>query len=188
MLPLYVAAGAVALLAAWIVYTHNVLVRARNKVREAFSGIYVQLEKRQDLVPNLVEAVSSYARHERMTLGMVAKAREQALAAATPRQVNDAEGRLSRQMRGLLALVENYPELRASTNFGELMRELVDVENEIQAARSLYNQNVSALNTYAQSFPASLVAGRMRGLDYPFLSFEGVGGDAAQLVSKGFAA
>jgi LemA protein len=188
MLALYISAAFVGLLVVWAVYTQNVLVRARNKVQEAFSGIDVQLKRRQDLVPNLVQTVSGYARHERVSLAMVTDARTQARAASTPEQVDAAESRLDLQLRGLLAVAESYPELRASTNFGELISELAEIENEIQAARALYNQNVEVLNSYAQSFPANLIATYMHDVEYPFLRFDGVWEDANRLVGEGFAA
>ncbi|MBK5230654.1 MAG: LemA family protein [Thermoleophilia bacterium] len=188
MLALYTVAGLTALCATWAVYTHNVLVRARAKVQEAFSGIDVQLKKRQDLVPNLVQTVSGYVRHERVSLTTVTEARTRAVAASTPVQVDAAESLLDGQLRGLLAAAERYPELRASGNFAELIAELADIETEIQAARGLYNQNVEVLNSYAQSFPANLVAGRMRDVEYPFLRFDGVWENTNRLIGEGFAA
>src|ERR1035437_5351162 len=119
---------------------------------------------------------------------MVTDARTQARAASTPEQVDAAESRLDLQLRGLLAVAESYPELRASTNFGELISELAEIENEIQAARALYNQNVEVLNSYAQSFPANLLATYMHDVEYPFLRFDGVWEDANRLVGEGFAA
>lgn len=188
MLAIYICGGFALALIIWIVYTHNVVVRARTKVLEAYSGIDVQLKLRRDLVPNLVQTVSGFARHERTTLSLVTQARSRAVAAQTPEQMDIAEQRLAGYLRGLLVVAEGYPELRASQNFIALMSELAEIENEIQASRSLYNQNVRVLNSYTQSFPASLVAGRMRDAEFPFLGFAGVGDDVARLLGEGFAA
>lgn len=187
MLPLYIAGGLLALLALWAAYTYNLVVRLRNKAEEAFSGIDVQLKQRRDLVPNLVATVGAYAQHERSTLEHVTQARAEAVAAAGPAAVGAAENALAGQMRDLVAVAEQYAELRASQNYLALMHELTDVENEIQAARSLYNQNVRVMRSYAESFPASLIAGRLDGVDLPYLSFDRVQQDAGALV-EGFAA
>ncbi len=188
MLAIYIGGACALFLAIWAIYTRNVIVRARNKAQEAFSGIDVQLKLRRDLVPNLVEAVAGYARHERESLLLVAEARTHAEAARTPAQVDAAEQHLAGHLRTMFAVAERYPELRASRNFSEMMVAMVEIENEIQAARALYNQNVRVLNSYAQSFPVSLVAGRMRSAEFPYLSLEGVGADAARLLGEGFAA
>lgn len=188
MLAVYIAAAGLALVLLWVVYTFNLLVRAGNKVEEAFSGIDVQLRRRQDLVPNLIEVVSGYAAHERQSLTAVVAARGAAIAATTPEEVGLAENHLADRMRQLFALAEAYPVLLASEQFSKLTRELTEIENEIQAARGLYNRNVEFFNTLAQRFPAFLVADRMRRSSYPFLAFDRVGGDAAQLVAGGFAA
>lgn len=188
MLPLVVSVAAVCLVATWIVYTHNLLVRMRNKVDEAFSGIDVQLKRRHDLVPNLTRAVSAYTRHERVSLAMIVDARSRADRATTPAQVDAAEKLLTTNLRGLLAVAEQYPELRATQSFTEMINELVDLENEIRAARSLYNQNVQVLSSYAQSFPALLVARFTRDTEFPYLRFEGVEQEAARLIGTGFAA
>lgn len=187
MLPLYVAGGLLALVALWAVYTYNLLIRMRTKAGEAFSGIDVQLKQRHDLVPNLVAAVAAYAKHERETFELVTRARATAVAAAGPSAVGAAEEVLVDRMRGLLAVAEQYADLRASQNFLALMNELTDVENEILASRNLYNQNVRVMRSYAESFPASIIAGSLGGLDLPYLTFERVHGDAGELI-EGFAA
>lgn len=188
MLAVYIAATALALVLLWVIYTFNLLVRAGNKVEEAFSGIDVQLRQRQDLVPNLVQVVSGYAAHERQTLAGAVEARSAAISAATPEEVAPAENYLAGRMRGLMALAEAYPALRASEQFTSLTAELTDIENEIQAARSLYNRNVEFFNTLAQQFPAYLIADRMQRSSYPFLEFELVLRDPSKLVAGGFAA
>jgi LemA protein len=157
---LYVVAGGLVLIGIWIVATSNSFVRARNKVDEAWSGMDVQLKRRHDLVPNLVETVKGYAQHERTTLTAVTEARAEAVAATEPRHVAEAEAKLTSALGGIHAVAEQYPELRASENFQQLETQLAQLENEIQAARRIYNANVQAYNTRIQIFPNSLVAGR----------------------------
>jgi LemA protein len=155
-----VVAGGLVLIGIWIVATSNSFVRARNKVDEAWSGMDVQLKRRHDLVPNLVETVKGYAQHERTTLTAVTEARAEAVAATEPRHVAEAEAKLTSALGGIHAVAEQYPELRASENFQQLETQLAQLENEIQAARRIYNANVQAYNTRIQIFPNSLVAGR----------------------------
>jgi LemA protein len=157
---LYAIAGAVFLFAVWFVATSNSFVRARNKVDEAWSGVDVQLKRRHDLVPNLVETVKGYAQHERETLTAVTEARAEAVAASDPDRVAHAEAKLTSALGGIRAVAEQYPQLRASESFQQLEAQLAGLENEIQAARRIYNANVQAYNTRIQIFPNSLVAGR----------------------------
>jgi LemA protein len=157
---LYVAAGSLVLVAIWIVATSNSFIRARNKVDEAWSGVDVQLKRRHDLVPNLVETVKGYTQHERETLTAVTEARAEAVAATEPDRVAHAEAKLTSALGGIHAVAEQYPELRASDSFQQLSAQLAALENEIQAARRIYNANVQAYNTRIQIFPNSLVAGR----------------------------
>jgi LemA protein len=161
MTALYIVLGALVLLAAWCVLAYNALVRSRNKVDEAWSGIDVQLKRRHDLVPNLVETVKGYAAHERETLQDVTEARLAAVEASEPGAVQRAESRLSGALGSINALAEAYPELRASESFGRLQAELGGIEDEIQAARRIYNSNVERYNTRAQQFPTLLIAGPM---------------------------
>ena len=156
----YVVAGSLVLLAVWVVATANSFVRARNKVDESWSGMDVQLKRRHDLVPNLVEAVKGYAQHERETLTAVTEARGEAIAATEPEGVARAEAKLTTALGGIRAVAEQYPQLRASENFQQLEAQLAQLENEIQAARRIYNANVQAYNTRIQIFPNSLIAGR----------------------------
>jgi LemA protein len=159
MTGLYIVLGATALLALWIVLAYNALVKARNKVDEAWSGIDVQLKRRHDLVPNLVETVKGYAAHERETLQSVTEAREAAVEASDPRSVERAEAKLTSALGAINALAEAYPQLRAAENFQRLQAELAAVEDEIQAARRIYNANVQHYNTRTQQFPTLLIAG-----------------------------
>jgi LemA protein len=137
---------------------NNSMIGSRNRVDEAWSGIDVQLKRRHDLVPNLVETVKGYATHERETFEKVTEARAEAMKAQGPAQAGAAEARLSAVLGDLRAIAENYPELRATENFQQLQRELTELEDEIQAARRIYNSNVQAYNTKIQVFPNSMVA------------------------------
>jgi LemA protein len=153
--------GALALLALWVVLAYNALVKARNKVDEAWSGIDVQLKRRHDLVPNLVETVKGYAAHEREMLQSVTQARAAAVEASEPRAVERAEAKLTTALGAINALAEAYPQLRAAENFQRLQAELAGVEDEIQAARRIYNSNVQHYNTRTQQFPTALIAGSL---------------------------
>jgi LemA protein len=137
---------------------NNSMIGARNRCDEAWSGIDVQLKRRHDLIPNLVETVKGYATHERETFEKVTEARAEAMKAQGPAQSSAAEGRLSAVLGDLRAVAENYPELRATENFQQLSRNLSEVEDEIQASRRIYNSNVQAYNTKIQVFPNSLIA------------------------------
>jgi LemA protein len=159
MTVLLVLGGLLALLALWVVITNNSFIRARNKVDEAWSGIDVQLKRRHDLVPNLVETVKGYAAHESTTLAAVTQARAAAMQAGTGAQRTQAEERLTSALDGIRVVAEQYPELRASQSFQTLMGQLSELEDQIQAARRIFNSNVNAYNTRIQVFPNSLVAG-----------------------------
>src|SRR6476620_445569 len=137
---------------------NNSMIGARNRCDEAWSGIDVQLKRRHDLIPNLVETVKGYATHERETFEKVTEARADAMKAQGPAQSSAAEGRLSAVLGDLRAVAENYPELRATENFQQLSRNLSEVEDEIQASRRIYNSNVQAYNTKIQVFPNSFIA------------------------------
>jgi LemA protein len=143
---------------AWGALTFNGFVRLRNRMREAFSGIDVQLRRRHDLVPNLVRVVRSYAGHERRTFEEVAQARGAAAGAAAVRDREQSENGLSRSLDRLIALVEAYPDLRADENFRELHHDLVEIEEHIQYARRYYNGAVRDYNNRIQQFPANLLA------------------------------
>jgi LemA protein len=159
MTAMYIVLAALALLALWSVLAYNGLVGSRNKVDEAWSGIEVQLKRRHDLVPNLVETVKGYAAHERETLQGVTEARLAAVEAGEPAAVERAEARLTSALGGINALAEAYPQLRASENFQRLETELAAIEDEIQAARRIYNSNVQGYNTRTQRFPTLVLAG-----------------------------
>jgi LemA protein len=172
MTGLYVLLAVVALLALAGVLIFNALIAARNRVDEAWSGIDVQLKRRHDLVPNLVAAVKGYAAHEREVLERVTEARSRAIAAAGPQQRGPAEAALGSAIGPVVALAEQYPELRATENFGRLTAELAQLEDEIQASRRLYNGNVQRYQTKKQQFPASVVAGMGDFPDKPLFALD----------------
>jgi len=158
MLAVIIVVAIVVVLVLILIGINNSMIGARNRVDEAWSGIDVQLKRRHDLVPNLVETVKGYATHERQTFEKVTEARAEAMKAQGPAQAGAAEGRLSAMLGDLRAISENYPELRATENFQQLSRELTELEDEIQAARRIYNSNVQSYNTKIQVFPNSIVA------------------------------
>src|SRR6059058_2008921 len=149
----------VVLLVLIFIGVNNSMVGARNRCDEAWSGIDVQLKRRHDLVPNLVETVKGYATHEREVVEKVTAARAEATKAHTPAESAQKEGQLTAALTDLRAVAENYPELRATENFQKLQNELTEIEDEIQASRRIYNSNVQAYNTKIQVFPNSVVAG-----------------------------
>ena len=149
----------VVVIALWAIAIYNGLVRRKNVVAEAWSGIEAQLKRRADLIPNLVETVKGYATHERETFEKVTQARAAAMQAQGPAQASQAEGLLTQALGGLRVVAEQYPELRATENFQQLSRNLSELEDEIQAARRIYNSNVQAYNTKIQIFPNSVIAG-----------------------------
>lgn len=157
----YIVLAIIAVLVLWLVGAFNSLVRARNRVKEAWSDIDVQLKRRYDLIPNLIETVKGYAAHEKTVFENVAEARTRALNAERKgdvKEVAQAENMLSGALKTLFAVSENYPNLRASENFQKLQDELSDTENKIQAARRFYNTNVLALNNRVEQFPTNLIA------------------------------
>src|SRR4051794_12991595 len=158
MVAIIIIAVLVVLLVLIFIGVNNSMIGARNRVDEAWSGIDVQLKRRHDLVPNLVETVKGYATHERETFQKVTEARADAMKARGPAQAGAAEGRLSAVLGDLRAIAENYPELRATENFQQLSRNLSELEDEIQASRRIYNSNVQTYNTKIQVFPNSVIA------------------------------
>lgn len=151
--------GVVVVVAAgWLLMSYNSLVRRRNQVKESWSDIDVQLKRRYDLIPNLVESVKAYATHERQAFENVTAARSAAMGAQTPVEHAKAENMLTGALKSLFAVAEAYPDLKANTNFLELQRELADTENKIQAARRFYNTNVRDYNTAIESVPTNIVA------------------------------
>src|SRR3990167_63826 len=140
----------------WLMY--NSLVTARVRIKEAWSGIEVQLKRRSSLIPNLIETVKGYAKHEKSVFENVTKARSAMLSAKNPRQAAAAENMLTGALKTLFAVAEDYPDLKASDNFKELQEELSDTETKIAASRQFYNSNVMEYNTKIQVFPSMLIA------------------------------
>ena len=147
------------LLALWFFGAYNGLVRMRQEVKSAWSQIDVQLKRRHDLIPNLVEAVKGYIGHERQTLESVIKARQQAIDASALKDKIQAENMLTQTLRSLFAVSERYPDLKANQNVMALQEELTSTENRISFARQFYNEQAMRLNTAVESFPGSLIAG-----------------------------
>lgn len=156
----------------YVLAAFNTLVRMRNQVKESWSDIDIQLKRRHNLIPNLVETVKGYAAHERQTLDSVTVARSQALSATTPLEQAKAENTLSATLKTLFAVSEQYPDLKANQNFLELQRELSDTENKIQAARRLYNSTVREFNTAIESFPSNLIASTFSFKDAEYFGLE----------------
>ena len=159
MVVVIIVVALIVLLGLIFVLIRNGIIGSRNRVDEAWSGIDVQLKRRHDLVPNLVETVKGYATHERGTFEAVTKARAAAMQANGPAEASAAEGMLSNALGGLRVVAEQYPELRAAPSYQQLMAELSELEDQIQAARRIFNANVNAYNTRIQLFPNSIVAG-----------------------------
>jgi len=153
------------ILAFIVIAMYNSLIRLKNRVEEAWSDIDVQLKRRYDLIPNLVETVKGYAKHEEGTFTLVTEARNAAMKAQESGDTKaqaEAENMLSSTLKSIFALSENYPDLKANTNFLELQRELSDTENKIQASRRFYNGNVRDFNTKLEVFPTNII-GNMLG-------------------------
>lgn len=144
------------------IFIYNRFVKLTNRAEEAWSDIDVQLKRRHELIPNLVNTVKGYAEHERETLESVTESRTQAMQAEDLQEKNQAENQLTDALKSLFAVSENYPDLKANENFLELQRELSDTENKIQAARRFYNTNVRDLNISLNSFPQNII-GKMFG-------------------------
>ncbi|OGY88717.1 MAG: hypothetical protein A2927_03270 [Candidatus Komeilibacteria bacterium RIFCSPLOWO2_01_FULL_45_10] len=172
---LWIILAIIAVLILWFIGVYNGLIRLRNRTDEAWSDIDVQLKRRYDLIPNLVETVKGYATHERELLEKVTQARSQAMQATSPEAKGRAENMLSETLKSLFAVAENYPALRASENFAKLQDELSDTENKIQASRRFYNGNVRDFNTKIQLFPNNLVSGMLNFKAREFFEVENEG-------------
>ena len=155
---IYILLGILAFVIIWLIGVYNGLIRLKNRVEEAWSDIDVQLKRRYDMIPNLVETVKGYASHERELFEAVTKARAQAMQAGTVEGKAQAENVLTGALKSLFAVAENYPDLKASDNFAKLQDELSDTENKIQAARRFYNGQVRDFNTKLQVFPTNMIA------------------------------
>jgi len=169
---LWVIIVVVAVIAFWLVGVYNSLIKLRNQTDEAWSDIDVQLKRRYDLIPNLIETVKGYAKHERELFEKVTQARAAAINAKGAEEQGKAENMLEGTLKSLFAVAENYPDLKANQNFLKLQDELTDTENKIQAARRFYNGNVRDFNTKIQVFPNNMIAGMMGFNKYEFFELE----------------
>jgi LemA protein len=159
MVAVIVIIAIIVILVLLFVVSYNGLVRRKNRVDDAWSQIDVQLKRRHDLIPNLVETVKGYAAHERETLDSVVQARNQAVSASGPQQQGQAEGVLTQALGRLFALAEAYPNLKANENFEQLQEELTATEDRVAYARQFYNDSVMSYNTKIQSIPSNVIAG-----------------------------
>jgi LemA protein len=174
---------AVLLLVVYPITIYNALVRLRNQVKNAWSQIDVQLKRRHDLIPNLVETAKGYMVHERQTLESVTEARSRAMSAQTVGEKSRAEGALSGAMGKFFLVVENYPDLKANQNFLALQEELTSTENKIAFARQNYNDQVLYFNNKIQMFPSNIIAGMMQFKEAEFFELEDQAEKAVPKVS-----
>lgn len=158
MNPLYIGIGVLVVLVLFAVGIYNSLVVLKARIQEALSGIDVQLKRRADLIPNLVETVKGYAKHEKEVFENVTKARSALLSAQGPKEMAAADNMLTGALKSLFAVAEAYPELKASTNFEQLQRELGDTEDKVAYSRQFYNSNVLEYNSKVQTVPSNIVA------------------------------
>ena len=173
---IYILIAVVVIALLWLAATYNGFITLRTRAEEAWADIDVQLKRRYDLIPNLIETVKGYATHESGVFEAVTKARTAAMnaeAAGDPAKSAQAENMLSGTLKSLFAVSENYPDLKANTNFLELQRELSDTENKIQAARRFYNANVRDLNIKTEAFPSNIIAGMFGFVKKEFFDLEG---------------
>ena len=158
---LYIVIVIVAVIILWIIAVFNGLIRLKNRTDEAWSDIDVQLKRRHDLIPNLIETVKGYAAHEKGLFEKVTEARTKAIGAQGIAEKGEAENVLTGTLKSLFAVAENYPDLKANQNFLQLQEELSDTENKIQAARRFYNGNARDLNIKIETFPSRIIAGML---------------------------
>lgn len=156
---LWIILAVVAIIVIWLIVIYNSLITLRNQADEAWSDINVQLKRRYNLIPNLVNTIKAYAKHEASVFEKVTRARSAAMGAQSIEEHAQSENMLTDALKSLFAVAENYPDLKASNNFMQLQDELADTENKIQAARRFYNNNVRLFNTKQQIFPANIIAG-----------------------------
>lgn len=154
----FIVVGLAVLFVLYLIGTYNGLIILRTRIKEAFSGIDVQLKRRADLIPNLVETVKGYAKHEKSVFENVTKARSALIKAETPEEKAQANNQLSGALKTLFAVAEAYPQLQASANFQDLQKQLGDTEDKIAYSRQFYNSNVLDFNTKVQVFPSNIIA------------------------------
>ncbi|TAJ13712.1 LemA family protein [Patescibacteria group bacterium] len=159
---LYIVLAVVAVLIVWLVVAYNGFISLRNRAKEAWSDIEVQMKRRYDLIPNLIETVKGYAAHEKQAFENVSNARAAAMGATSVSGHAEAENMLTGALKSIFAIAEAYPDLKANQNFLELQRELSDTENKVMASRRFYNTNVMSLNTAIEQFPGNIIAGMFK--------------------------
>lgn len=169
---LYILIAVVVVLLLWLVAAYNKFIRLKQRIEEAWADIDVQLKRRYDLIPNLMNTVKGYMTHEQETFAKITEARTRAMAAEGVHDQQEAENMLSNTLKSLFAVAENYPDLKANANFLELQRELSDTENKIQAARRFYNTNVRDFNTSVQTFPSNIIANMFRFQEREYFEIE----------------
>jgi LemA protein len=168
MSPLYILLAVLIGIILYFVFKYNSFISLKNRVEEAWADIDVQLKRRYDLIPNLVNTVKGYASHESATFEKVTEARASAIGASSIKEKGEADNALTGTLKSLFAISESYPELKANTNFIELQKELSDTENKIMASRRFYNGNVRDFNTGIQVFPGSIIASifKFKGVEF----------------------
>jgi len=172
MTPIWILLGIAVLVVLWVIGAYNGLIILKNRTDEAESDIDVQLKRRHDLIGNLMETVKGYAGHEKGVFEEVTKARSVAMQAGTMEDKAKAENMLTGTLKSLFAVAENYPELKASTNFLDLQAQLTDTEDKIQASRRFYNANVRDFNTKQEIFPTSIIANMLGFKKRPFFDID----------------
>ncbi len=172
MSPIYIVIAVVAVIVLWAIFAYNRFIALVNRAKESWSDIDVQLKRRYDLIPNLVNTVKGYAAHEQSAFEKVTEARARAMGAGNLADKSQAELGLTGALKSIFAIAEAYPDLKANANFVELQRELSDTENKIQAARRFYNSTVMDLNTAVDQFPNNLIAGAFNFAKAEFFELE----------------
>lgn len=186
MNPLYIGLGILAIVVLWAVFAYNRFVSLVNRAKEAWSDIEVQMKRRYDLIPNLVDTVKGYATHERGVFESVTAARTAAMGAETVADHAKTENMLTGALKSLFAVAEAYPDLKANQNFLELQRELSDTENKIQAARRFYNSTVQDLNTGLEQFPGNIIGSMFKFAPREFFELDEAEEAAKQPVKVSF--
>lgn len=170
MLPIYIIGGVILLIIAYLWISYNSFVTLRERIKEALSSIDVQLKRRVDLIPNLIESVKGYTKHEKEVLENVTKARTSLMGAKSLEDKASANNMLTDTLKSLFAVSENYPQLKANENFMQLQQELTDTENKISYSRQFYNANVLAFNTKIKKFPDMFIARQFGFKEEPFFA------------------
>ncbi len=183
MLGFWILLGLIFLIAIWMIAIYNKLVRNRNLVAEGWSGIDVQLKRRTDLIPNLIESVKGYMKHERELLSKITELRAASMTTEEIAAKSQVENALSRSLTSLFAVAENYPDLKASQNFLDLQRQLGEVEDQIQMSRRYYNGAVRNFNILIESFPSNLIARQFNFTQASFFELEDVADRAVPKVN-----